>query len=306
MTGFVVGVDGGGSRTRAVILDDTGSEVARAEREGAVATAEAPDEAASAVASAVRAAAVQGGVKLPVHALWAGLAGAGREAVRDAVTAALSRAGLAQSIEVGTDVEAAFHDAFGDGPGVMLIAGTGSIAWARDERGVMHRVGGWGQHVGDEGSGYWLVMEAFRRVARAEDGRGATTVLRASLLERLGLLEANELVTWVASASKREIAALVPDVAHAASTGDPSAAEILERAVELLARHLTTVIERSGPWSEKPHLALSGGLISGDGPLRDALLTAVAGHDLPLVDVALDPPMGAARRAFALTLPDRQ
>ena len=142
MSGYVAGVDGGGTRTRAVIIDDTGAEIARAEREGAVANAAAPHEAADAVTSAVRAAAVEGGVKLPVRALWAGLAGAGREAARDAVTDALSRVGLAEAIEVGTDVEAAFHDAFGKGTGVMLIAGTGSIAWARDERGVMHRVGG--------------------------------------------------------------------------------------------------------------------------------------------------------------------
>ncbi|MCH7530561.1 MAG: hypothetical protein IIB36_02225 [Gemmatimonadetes bacterium] len=306
MSRFVVGVDGGGTSMRAVVLDDTGAEIARAEREGAVVTAEAPDEAASAVAAAVRAAAEQGGVTLPVRALWAGLAGAGGEEARDAVTVALSRVGLAESVEVGTDVEAAFHDAFGDGPGVMLIAGTGSIAWARDEGGVMHRVGGWGQHVGDEGSGYWMVMEALRCVARAEDGRGAATLLRESVLESLGLLDPTELVAWVASASKGEIAALVPDVAHAASAGDAGAVEILERAVEMLARHLTTVVERSGPWSEKPRLALWGGLIWEGGPLRDPLLTAIAGHDLPLVDVALDPPMGAARRALELALPDRQ
>ncbi len=306
MSRFVVGVDGGGTSTRAVVLDDTGAEIARVEREGAVVSVEAPDEAASAVAAAVRAAAEQGGVKLPLKALWAGLAGAGREAARDAVTAALSGVGLAQSIEVGTDVEGAFHDAFGDGPGVMLIAGTGSIAWARDEGGVMHRVGGWGQHVGDEGSGYWMVMEALRRVARAEDGRSTATTLRESVLERLGLLDPTELVAWVASAGKREIAALVPDVAHAASAGDAGAVDILERAVDMLARHLTAVVERSGPWSQKPRLALWGGLIWQGGPLRDFLVMAITGHDLPLVDVELDPPMGAARMALGLTLPDRQ
>ena len=104
------------------------------------------------------------------------------------MTAALFGVGLAESIEVGTDVEAAFHDAFGDGPGVMLIAGTGSIAWARDESGVMHRVGGWGQHVGDEGSGYWIGHGARSGAwTGAEDGRSAATALRESVLESLGL-----------------------------------------------------------------------------------------------------------------------
>ena len=306
MSRFVVGVDGGGTSTRAVVLDDSGAEIARVEREGAVVTVEAPHEAASAVAVAVRAAAEQGGVTLPVTALWAGLAGAGGEAARDAVTAVLFGAGLAESIEVGTDVEAAFHDAFGDGPGVMLVAGTGSIAWARDESGVMHRVGGWGQHVGDEGSGYWIVMEALRRVTGAEDGRSAATALRESVLESLGFIDPTELVAWVASASKGEIAALVPDVAHAASAGDAGAVDILGRAVDMLARHLTAIIERSGPWSHTPRLALWGGLIWQGGPLRDPLLTVIAGHDLPLLDAELDPAMGAARMALGLALPDRQ
>jgi N-acetylglucosamine kinase-like BadF-type ATPase len=306
MSRFVVGVDGGGTSTRAVILDDNGAEVARAECAGAVATAGVPGDAASAVADAVRLAAVQGGVTLPVRALWAGLAGAGREATRDAVTAALSRVGLAQSIEVSTDVEAALHDAFADGSGVMLIAGTGSIACARDENGVTHRVGGWGQHIGDEGSGYWIGTEALRRVARAEDGRGSATMLREFVLEALGLRDPTELVAWVASASKAEVAALVPDVARAASAGDARAGKILERAVESLAHHVTTVVERSGPWSEQPRLALGGGLIRGRGPVRAALLAAIVSHGVSVIERELDPPMGAARKALALTLPGRQ
>ena len=306
MSRFVVGVDGGGTLTRAVILDDTGAEIARAEREGAVVTADAPGEAASAVAAAVRTAAVRGGVTLPVRTLWAGLAGAGREVARDAVTAALSRVGLAESIAVSTDAEAALHDAFDDGPGVMLIAGTGSIAWARDEGGATHRVGGWGQHMGDEGSGYWIGMEALRRVAQAEDGRGAATMLREFVLESLGLRDPTELVVWVASASKAAIAALVPDVVGAASAGDAGAAEILEVAVATLTSHLAIVVEQSGPWSGKPCLALGGGLLRAGGPLRDAFLTAITGHGVSLVDRELDPPMGAARRALALNLPGRQ
>jgi glucosamine kinase len=303
---FVVGVDGGGTSTRAVILDDTGKEIARAESEGAVVTADAPGEAASAVAAAVRIAAVRGGVTLPVRALWAGLAGAGREAAREAVTSALSRVGLAESIEVSTDVEATLHDAFDDGAGVMLIAGTGSIAWARDERGVTHRVGGWGQHLGDEGSGYWIGTEALRHVARAEDGRGAATILRAFVLESLGLRDPTELVAWVASASKAEIAALVPDVVGAASAGDDDAAEILELAVAALTGHLTAVVEQSGPWAEKPRLALGGGLLRAGGPLREGLMAAIARQSVSVIERELDPPMGAARRALELTLPGRQ
>ena len=300
MSRFVVGVDGGGTSTRALILDDTGTEIARAECKGAVVTADTPGEAASAVAAAVRIAAVQGGVTLPVQALWAGLAGAGREAARDAVTAALSRVGLAESIEVSTDVEAALHDAFNDGPGVILIAGTGSIAWARDERGITHRIGGWGQHMGDEGSGYWMGTEALRNVARAEDGRGTPTMLRASILGSLGFRDPTELVVWVGSASKSDIAALVPDIVGAASAGDASAAQVLELAVEILAGHLTAVVEQSEPWSEQPRLALGGGLLREGGPLRGALMSAISSHHVSVIEQELDPPMGAARRALAL------
>jgi glucosamine kinase len=303
---FVVGVDGGGTSTRAVVLDESGAEIARCRGVGAVVTGDAPREAASAVAAVVRAAAEQGGVALPAAALWAGLAGAGERSARRAVTEALSGLGLAEAITVGTDVEAAFEDAFGDGPGGMLIAGTGSIALARDLDGATHRVGGWGQHLGDEGSGHWVAMEALRGVVRAHDGRGPSTALREAVMEQLGLEGPTGLIRWAASASKGEVAALVPLVAGASSAGDAVARNILGRAADLLAGQLAAVLERSGPWAQKPRIALWGGLIWEGGPLRDLLLRAIHTQELTLVERELDPPMGAARRARALTLPDRQ
>ena len=137
------------------------------------------------VEAAVEAAAEHAGVALPAAALWAGLAGAGNDRARRAVEGALPTALSARTV-VGTDVEAAFYDAFRGGPGVLLIAGTGSVAWARGTNDAVCRVGGWGRHLGDEGSGYALGSEGLRSIAHSEDGRGPATALRLGALEALG------------------------------------------------------------------------------------------------------------------------
>ena len=124
-----IGVDGGGTSTRAVVVDREGHELGRAVAGGAVATSHDPSAAARAVSRAVRDAAEVAGVQLPAAVLWAGLAGAGPKEAREGVTKAILRLRLADQVHVGTDVEAAFHDAFPQGPGMLLIAGTGSIAW---------------------------------------------------------------------------------------------------------------------------------------------------------------------------------
>jgi len=174
---YFIGVDGGGTKTRAVLVDREGHELGRAAVDGAVATAHDPSAAARAVARAVRDAAEAAGVELPGAVLWAGLAGAGPRAARDGVTKALVRLRLASEVHVGTDVEAAFHDAFPEGPGILLIAGTGSIAWLRSADDVTRRVGGWGQHIGDEGSGFALGIAGLRLVTHAADGRAGETRL---------------------------------------------------------------------------------------------------------------------------------
>lgn len=300
MSFFVVGVDGGATRTRAVVLDASGSELARAEGRNAIASAVDPHPAAESVAEVSSAAARKAGLALPADGLWAGLTGAGREEARLAVEEEILRRGAARRVRVGTDIAAAFHDAFGDGPGILLIAGTGSIASGRAEDGRQARAGGWGHHLGDEGSGYALGAAALRRVAWQADGRAPRTGLTEAVLASLGFERPEQLIPWAAAAAKRDVAALAPTVGAAAAAGDPAAQEIVARAVPDLEAHVAALRTRLGPWSREPSVALTGGLLQPGRPLRAPLEAALAGRGIPVESRDPDPALGAARLALAL------
>ena len=299
MTRYFAGVDGGGSYTRAVILDAFGNDLGRAHGGPAVADAARPDDAANSVMRVVRAAADRAGVRLPLTALVAGLSGAGREAARSAVELELELMGLAARTRVDTDVAVAFHDAFGDGPGVLLIAGTGSIAWGRNENGREGRVGGWGHHIGDEGSGYALGLDALRRVAKHADGRAPETELLKAVLSHVGAEGLDGLVQWTSAASKADIAGLAPVVAGAAAAGDVVAGEILAGAVDELEGHVLTILTSLGPWRRPPEIVLAGGLLMPGRPLREPVEAALAKHQLEPQDRVLDGALGAAHLAMA-------
>ena len=309
MTGLVVGVDCGASRARAVVLDPAGK--VRAYHDdtlGAAATPDDMDAAVEAVATAVRRAVEQAGVKVPVVALWAGVAGAGRENVRLPLEDRLSGLGLAENVRVGTDAEAAFFASFGSGPGIVLIAGTGSIALASRLGGAappgilppMLRAGGWGPVIDDAGSGYWVGREALRATARATDGRGPTTSLLTSVPEFLGLDDAQGISAWSASATRRDIGALAHVVTAECNKGDAVAKEIISRAVSALTELIITVHARSGPWKQRTPTALVGGLVEEGGPLHAPLLGRL--HPLGILDVVVagDPAEGAARLALTI------
>jgi len=300
---FAIGVDGGGTRTRAVVVGLDGMALGRGEFPGAVASAHEPNRAADAVEAAVRLAAESAGVQLPAATLWAGLAGAGGPRARAAVTDALSTRGIADRFVVGTDVEAAFNDAFGTGPGVLLISGTGSIAWARGDEGEPRQVGGWGKRLGDEGSGYRLGLEALRYLTRAHDGRAGSTEMTGPILEHLGVSAPPELVAEVGTASKSRIASLAPIVARFAEEGDVAAEQIVERAVEALLTHVRVAMSHGrapGDAGARSSVVLWGGLVANGGPLRPRMLTALEREGFDVLDHDLDPPMGAARLALSL------
>jgi N-acetylglucosamine kinase-like BadF-type ATPase len=296
---FVIGVDGGGTHARAVLIDQDGQELARGEAAGAVVRVAAPAAAARAVGEAVRTAAARAGVGLPGAVLWAGLAGAGSPDARLGVEKELEGAGIAERIVVGTDVEAAFHGAFGTGPGILLISGTGSIAWARTSGGAVVRVGGWGERLGDEGSGFAIGSAALRAVARAQDGRGPSTTLTERVLAQLALESVDALIPWKAGADKADVARLVPLVSKAATEGDEVARDVLSQAVRELCDHLAAALERGGPWPEPPELVLAGGLLADDGALHGAMSVAASAYPVRLSPRRIDPALGAAKLALA-------
>lgn len=304
---LVVGVDGGGTGSRALILGLDGREVAMAEGPPALVLPSEPQTAADAIETVVRRVVDSSGSLLPVRALWAGLAGAGRAGAREAVEISIRSRGLARIVRVGTDVEGAHRDAFGSGPGVLLVVGTGSMVWGRDPEGREFRVGGWGGVLGDEGSGYWLGLRGLRAVARAADGRGPTTTLTETLLETLHLHDPQALIPWVAKATKGEIGALAPSVLDAALAGDPGGAEILKEGLEELLRHLEVARAR-WPAEERPiPMALAGGLVEGGGGFRSRLETLVTGVGGRLSPHPVVPVRGAGSLALELArnLPNR-
>jgi glucosamine kinase len=246
------------------------------------------------------AAAAEAGLTLPAAALFAGVAGGGRPEVRAELGAALAQAGVAEVVDVGTDVTAAARDALGTGPGIVLLAGTGSIAWGRGESGAVARVGGWGILLGDEGSGYDLGLEGLRAVARARDGRGPATELTRLLLAATGVEDPEALIPWASRASKGDIAALASVVAEAAS-GDDVAGRLLVAAAVALAVQATTLADRLGPWkAESPPVALAGGLLSPGGPLRDRVESLLSDAGLSVVDRGVDGARGAGLLALDL------
>lgn len=299
-----VGVDGGATRSRVIVLDPEGREISRVEGPEAQVIQDRIDPVVDVIRRGVRAALARRGIPLPATVLCAGLAGAGRASLREEVRRRLGAQGLARRVRLTTDVEVAFYDAFGDGPGVLLLSGTGSVAWAADGSGHRIRVGGWGTPLGDEGSGYGVALEGLRAALHAHDGRGEETRLTERLLGHLELTRSEELVEWVHYASKAELAALAPLVLSTAAAGDPVARSVRDRALDALTAHVEAALRRVGELPEEEgaptRVALGGGLLRPGGDFRHAVEERVRATGAHLVEEEVVPARGAARMALEL------
>lgn len=307
MTGLVLGVDGGGTGSRAVLVDGEGRERGRVEGGPAVADGDPEGPTVRQIRRLCATLLRDAGVQAPVDALWAGLAGGGRPDTRGGVVRGLREAGLAERVGISTDVEAAFHEAFVDEPGILLVVGTGSAAWGRSREGREGRAGGWGPRLGDEGSGYALGLAGLRAVVRAADGRGPATSLRDALLEATGPGDAGDdraipfrLLHWLDAAQRADVAALAPVVVARADEGDSVASELVRSAVEELVGHVTALERSLGPWAEPPRVALGGGLVSPGRPLSEIVARALQAADFRVLAGSPDGARGAARLAARL------
>lgn len=253
------GVDGGGTRSTLLLSDAAGNELARVSGAAGLVDPRHPERSAEVIAQLVRMASAQAGLSAPPAVLCAGLAGVGNEAERVAVEQAL--AGAARVVKVISDGEIALHGAFGGGPGVLLIAGTGSVAYGRGPDGRMDRCGGWGMYVGDEGSGYALGRAALAAALRSVDGRESETRLLPLVLEVLGLDGPRGIPPWAGRAAKGDVASLARHVLELAAGGDAVALRLVEQQAADLASHVMALAHRLGPWPGDVPVVFHGGVL---------------------------------------------
>lgn len=302
MSAIVIGIDGGGSRTRAIVADEEGREIVRVEGPASAVRPGQAEHSAEVICAVVRdaLAACEMTHVLP-RVLCVGVAGVGRDVERDHLWQALVSREVAEEVVVHSDATVALDDAFGEGPGILIIAGTGSVAFGRGPSGQFARCGGWGPDFGDEGSGAWIGRRALGIVAAASDGREPETALTGAILTAAEVNAAMDLIPWAAAATPAMLATLAPVVMSVAESGDLRANALLTLATEELVLHARTLAralfadERAAS-----QVALAGGLLTRRSALRrrleHRLRSAVPGAQVRAEEV--NPARGAVRGAL--------
>ncbi len=274
---YVLGVDGGGTKTHAVVVDEAG----RVSGEGFAGPSNplrvGVDSAATAVREAVDAACDAAGVRrADIDAAEVGLAGVRRADLRERMHETLLGLVLG-TIEVVTDADIALYGATNGAPGLVLIAGTGSICCGLNARGKRTCAGGWGPLAGDEGGGSWLARRALQAVAHAADGRGPATTLGKAACSYFNIAVAEDLslALYAPSMTNEHIAGFGRYVIAAARKRDAVAKTLITEAGRELGRAAVAVIRKLNMRAESFQVAYVGGVFRADelilAPLREVI-----------------------------------
>lgn len=272
-----VGIDGGGSKTRTVAVDGAGvtrldhlSDSCDLPSRGAVQVHRVLGEIRSAVEGVTEAEErVIATAGLPVL-------GEG-DAWDEQLQRLTSEALWGWQVTLRNDVRLALEGALPSAAGVLVLAGTGSMAWGKTADGHEARTGGWGPLLGDEGSGFDIGRKALAAALMAGDGRGPATLLQDTLPAALGVADARAAVSFLGTlpqASRSRVAGLVPAVMDTASQGDTVALGLVERAASDLVLHVEAVMSRLGLSPESP-VSYAGGCFRAP-LLLDAFLAGLA------------------------------
>jgi N-acetylglucosamine kinase-like BadF-type ATPase len=299
----VLGIDAGGTKTVCLLADEGGTILSEARGPGVNLQASGELE----VEEVLRDVMIAAMRDRPVHdatTVCVGIAGADRKNDAQAVEAIVQRIAPGLRVLVVSDAWIALTAGVGEGQGIVVIAGTGSIAYGRSGAGVVARSGGWGHLIGDEGSGYWIGRKALAAVVRDVDGRGPETRLTVEVLAHFGVPNATGLVRVVydRETPRKQVAALGPVVQRSRDLGDGVAAQILEAAADELALAAGSVASRLAMRGEMFPFVMAGSVFR--------LVPAVtAGLERRLVEIAprshsrlLD--VEPARGAISLALAD--
>lgn len=299
----VLGIDVGGAKTVCLLADLDGTVVATSLRgAGANLQAVGPAGLETVLRSVIDETLADRGIT--PAAVCLGVAGMDRPEDEAAVRDVMAHLGYDHHVLVVNDALIALVAGVGDAPGVVIVAGTGSMAYGRNAADHAARAGGWGYVLGDEGSGYWIGRLALRSVVRQSDARGPATKLTSRLLAHFGVERAGELIRKVyhERLSASAIASLAHYVQEARDEGDDVASGILSIAARELVTAAAAVVTRLGLAREEFTFVLSGGIFRGVPWLREQLaraLPAVAPKSTTL-HLQKQPAVGAVRLAISV------
>ncbi len=308
-TSWFAGVDGGGTKTVAVVVDDHGKLIGRGEAGPGNVHVAGWRLATQAVQGAMDDALRQArgtrsrGTTIPLQGMCVGMAGLdGTRNVRR-FESFLRRLKLASKVRVVTDAEILLAAGLAEGKTerntatLALISGTGSICWGQSPTGESARTGGWGHVVGDEGSGFALGKAALRVLFETEDGRRSATRLQQAILKQLGFPDAVSLMVHMTKPERRkdEFATLAPVVFALAKRGESDCRKLIDEAALDLAALVDGVVRRLA--AQRYTLVLGGGVLANEPGFRRQVVAA-CGRRPGRIVVARLPALGAARLAI--------
>ncbi len=307
---YYIGVDGGASKTAALVIDETGQPLGRGLAGGSNHLRVGIEAATRHIERAVNIALVEAGVAIRnVEYAYCGIAGADHPAHHQRVVDALKIFFPRGNFIVDTDARIALTGAIGFESGIVIIAGTGSVAFGRNSAGDEARAGGWGPTLGDEGSGYAIARDGLSAIVRAHDGRGRATKMTEMLCYDYDMCSPEDLPRFVYATTTHadDIARYGKLVIEAARLEDDVAKEILDRAGHELGECITAVARKLRMDGNAFPVAYVGGAFNA-GELLLSPLRARLQRDAPqatLMPPKNSPVEGAAMMAIRTALNPR-
>ena len=294
---YVVGIDAGGTKTIGLLADETGAVLAKARGEGANLVVHGELGVEKVLYQVLE----DLEPPAPIAALCLGMAGVSGPAEQALLQAVFRRLGHREKVRIVHDALIALVAGAPEGIGIVVVAGTGSMAYGVDPHRGTARSGGWGYLLGDEGSAFWLGHAAVRQGIRGIDGRGPATTLFDRIARRLDVAEPHGLVDWFyeEGRSRYRVAKLAEVVEEAAEAGDAAADALLDEAAAHLARAGRAVAEQLS-FDEPYPLVLAGGAFKACPSLYGRFESCLGLPPARIVRLEGEPARGAVTLALGL------
>lgn len=264
---YLIGMDGGGTKTHCIITDQSCNILYECNGGPSNFLILGTEKVSETLSGLIKECILQLNIEaIDIQSIVIGTTGAGRRSdaeklEHDFLVYAASIGLKINDFHVESDAKAALEGAFSGNPGCILIAGTGSIMFGKDESGQVHRVGGFGRFIGDEGSGFMLGKKGLTAVAKSFDGRGEPTILKTLIYEKFNINSPELLISEIYR-NNFDIAQVAPLVIEAAEKEDKIALSIIEQEIHELLLHINAMRQKIK--ADILNVSFIGGILSND------------------------------------------